>query len=167
MAHPTPGPRSWARWLHELFEASLILKGLFALAEAGAGLGLLVTSNHRITAFVDWLTRNELAQDPGDWMARMAEHLVAGLSIETQHFYAIYLLSHGLLKLAMVGALARRVTWAYPVSMVLLAGFILYQVNHWTHTHSPPLLFLSAFDAIMILLVWREYRALKAAALPV
>ena len=39
-------------WLHWLFEASLILKGLFAAAESLGGLGLLLTPNAAIITFV-------------------------------------------------------------------------------------------------------------------
>jgi uncharacterized membrane protein len=161
MTGPLPG-----RWWHRLFEASLVLKGLFASAEATTGLGIWLVPNGRIKGVADWLTRNELAQDPSDWMARTVESAMAVFSIETQHFYALYLLSHGALKLAMVLLLARGVRWAYPAAMLLLAGFILYQLDHWRLTHSPALLLLSVFDAIMILLVWREYRALRAGFRP-
>ncbi|MCV2868588.1 DUF2127 domain-containing protein [Defluviimonas sp. WL0002] len=150
-----------ARWLHELFEASLVIKGLLAAAEGAAGLGLLLTSNAVIQNFVDWMTRNELAQDPTDPMALWAQSLAQGFSFQAQHFYAIYLLSHGALKLAMVLLLAVRVVWAYPASMAVLMGFIVYQVHQWSASGSLPLLALSAFDAIMIALVWREWRALR------
>lgn len=158
-----PAPKRGLAWLwHELFEASLVIKGLLAGSESLAGLGLLLTSNHLILRFVAWLTHHELTQDPTDPMATWTRHAMEAFSIETQHFYAIYLMTHGGLKLAMVLLLARRILWAYPAAMALLAGFILYQLNHWTHTHSPALLVLTAFDAFMIYLVWREYRALKA-----
>ena len=57
--------------------------------------------------------------------------------------------------------LARRVMWAYPAAVALLLGFIAYQLHHWTLEPSPTLLILSAFDAIMIGLVIREYKALR------
>lgn len=151
-----------ARWLHGLFEASLLIKGLLAASEAFSGLGLLLTPNHVIMGFVAWMTRNELTQDPQDDMAQWFAHLVQSLSIQTQHFYAIYLMAHGGLKLAMVFMLQRRVIWAYPVSMVILAGFVLYQLESYTHSHSPVLLLLSGFDTFMIALVWREWRVLQA-----
>jgi uncharacterized membrane protein len=163
--HQTQATHPLTRWLHQLFEASLVIKGGLATTEALAGLGLLLTSNHRIVIFVDWLTRHEIAQDPQDKLARLTETAMATFSIETQHFYAFYLMAHGALKLAMVVLLARRIRWAYPAAMVLLSGFILYQLNHWTHTHSPLLLLLSTFDAFMIFLVWREYSALRSGAI--
>jgi uncharacterized membrane protein len=91
------------------------------------------------------------------WFAQAS----ASFSVESQHFYAFYLMAHGALKLAMVFLLARRVPWAYPASVILLAGFIVYQLHHWTETHSSTLLILSTFDALMIALVIREYRGLR------
>ena len=150
-----------ARWLHGLFEASLLIKGLLAASEAASGLGLLLTPNSMIQNFVDWMTRNELTQEPTDAMAQWVSHLVQSLSIQTQHFYALYLMGHGFLKLIMVILLQKRVIWAYPASMVVLAGFVVYQLDQWTHGHSPVLLMLSGFDTFMILLVWREWRVLR------
>jgi uncharacterized membrane protein len=155
------------RWWHRLFEASLVLKGLLAGAETATGLGLLLVPNSGIKEVADWLTRNELAQDPSDWMARTIEAAMGMFSIETQHFYALYLLSHGALKLAMVLLLARGIRWAYPAAMLLLAGFILYQLDHWRMTRSPVLLLLSVLDAVMIVLTWHEYRTLRSQDQPV
>lgn len=151
-----------AWWLHELFEASLVIKALLAATEAAAGLTFLLTPNHRFLNAIHWLLEKELIPHRHDLLAEWANAAATALSIQTQHFYAIYLLSHGGLKLAMVLLLARGIRWAYPASMVLLALFILYQMNHWTHTHSPTLLILTAFDAVMIYLVWREYRAIDS-----
>ena len=154
----TPRGNGLARLLHPLFKASLIVKGALAASEGLAGLGLLVTNNARILAFVDWLTRAEIVQDPQDKMALAARHLTEGLSIQSQHFYALYLCAHGGLKLVMVLLLSRGVRWAYPAAMALLAGFVLYQMEHWMQTRAAPLLILSAFDTMMIGLVWREWR---------
>ena len=151
-----------ARWLHRLFEASLVIKGVLAATESLAGLGLLLTANRQIVALVDWLTRYEIAEDPNDkiasWVARHAELL----SIQSQHFYAWYLLSHGGLKLIMVILLALGLVWVYPAAMVVLAGFVTYQVYEWIHTGSPFLLALSGLDLFMIYLIWQEYRAMRA-----
>jgi uncharacterized membrane protein len=151
------------RWLHGLFEASLVIKGLLASAEAIAGLGLLLTPNLTILTLVNWLTHYEIAQDPQDQMAQWFRHAAEAFPIQTQHFYAVYLIGHGALKLAMVAMLARRVLWAYPAAMAVLAGFVLYQLYHWTGSHSPFLLMLSGFDLFMIGLVWREWIMLKEA----
>ena len=151
-----------ARLLHRLFEASLVVKGLLAGAETLAGLGLLVTSGGLVRRFVDGLTRYEIAEDPTDRLATAARHYAEALSFQTQHFYALYLLSHGILKLLMVAALAAGALWAYPLAMAVLGGFVAYQMYAWAQDGSPALLLLSGFDAILIALVWQEFRTRRA-----
>lgn len=150
-----------ARALHGLFDGTLIVKAVLATLEAAGGAGLWLTPNASVHALVGWLTRNQIAHEPSERAVQWFAQASAGFSVESQHFYAFYLMAHGALKLAMVFLLARRVPWAYPASVVLLAGFIAYQLHHWTETHSTTLLILSAFDAMMIALVIREYRGLR------
>ena len=153
-----------AKLLHQLFEASLVIKGLLAGAEALAGVGLLVASNGIVLRFVDWLTQYEIAEDPTDRMAQAARHYADAFSIETQHFYALYLISHGGLKLGMVIALALGAMWAYPGAMAILAGFVAYQLYTWAQDGSAFLLVLSGFDLFMIWLVWQEWQARRLQA---
>ena len=152
-----------ARRLHQLFEASLLIKGFFALCEMASGLVLLGVGLPALARFVDWLTRNALVEDRSAPMAVAASRLWHGFTPESAHFYAIYLAAHGVIKLLMVLMLARRALWAYPASMVVLAGFVGYQLFRYSHEPSLGLLVLSALDFIMIGLVWREYCVLKAA----
>lgn len=145
--------------LHRLFEASLLLKGLFAVAESAAGLTLLFLSDQAIPRAIYWLTRHELIEDPTDPLALRISSLAGRFNADSQHFYAIYLLGHGLVKLAVIALLARRITVAYPLAIVVFSGFILYQLHRWTTTHSPAMLALSAFDLLVIWLTWREWRS--------
>jgi uncharacterized membrane protein len=163
MAPPPRSARSWGGWLHDLFEASLVLKAILAAAEAAAGFSLFALPAGQVSALAGWLSRYEIAHDRHEWPVQALERGLAGFSIETQHFYAWYLAAHGLLKLVMVGLLARKVSWAYPASMVVLAGFIAYQIHQWMLTGSMLLLILTAFDVLVIALVWREYRGMRAA----
>jgi uncharacterized membrane protein len=149
------------RWLHWLFEASLLFKGLLAFGETMSGLGLVLTPNHAILSLVSWMTSHELAQDPGEDMAQWFQNITDTFPIATQQFYAIYLLAHGALKFTMVLMLNRKVLWAYPAAMVVLGGFVLYQLFEFVAHGSTILLGLSALDSIMIVLVWREWGILK------
>ena len=150
-----------AVWRHRLFEASLLIKGLLAASEAVAGLGLWLTPNALFGRLAHWLTRTEVSQEPTDAMALWFGHLLETLSIQTQHFYALYLLSHGLLKLFMVLLLQRRTSWAYPAAILVLLGFVTYQLYDWSLTHSPFLLVITGFDLFMAVLVWREWLGLR------
>ena len=84
--------------------------------------------------------------------------------IQVQHFYALYLLGHGVLKFFMVIMLARRIVWAYPAAMVVLAGFVIYQMTEFFAAGTLGFLALSVLDTLMIVLVYREWGILKAKA---
>ncbi|MEO6435381.1 MAG: DUF2127 domain-containing protein, partial [Tepidisphaeraceae bacterium] len=104
------------RRIHALFEISVLMKGAHAIIEIVGGLALAVTVNGTITRLVARLTLGELQEDRADFVA---SHLLAWaqtFSVQTQHFFAFYLLSHGVVKLALVAGLLRRKLWAYPAS---------------------------------------------------
>ncbi len=80
-------PKGWfARLLHPLFEASLVLKGLFASLEAVAGLGLLYFPGETVQRFTDWLARVQIAHHPEEHMAAAAQRLTSWLSVPSEHF---------------------------------------------------------------------------------
>lgn len=152
-----------SNWLHWLFEASLVIKGGFAAGETVSGLGLLLTPHGMLLSLWAWMTHHQLTQDPNDAMAQWFHHLAQVFPVHVQHFYALYLLAHGGLKFAMVIMLARRILWAYPAAMVILAGFVIYQATEFVTQGSLVLLALACLDAIMIALVYREWNVLKLA----
>lgn len=150
------------RRIHELFEISVLLKGAHAVIECIGGLALALTANGAIATLVARLTQEELQEDRADYVAN---HLLAwaqAFSIETQHFYAFYLLSHGVVKLALVAGLLMRKLWAYPASLAILTLFIAYQLYRYSFTHSIGLIALTVFDLIVMALIWHEYRLLRA-----
>ncbi|MEI6099303.1 MAG: DUF2127 domain-containing protein [Alphaproteobacteria bacterium] len=152
-----------SKWLHWLFEASLVIKGAFAAGETLSGLGLLLTPHGLLLNVWAWLTHHQLTQNPNEAMAQWFQHLADVFPVHVQHFYAIYLLAHGGLKFAMVIMLARRILWAYPAAMVILAGFVIYQATEYVTQGSLVLLALACLDSVMIVLVFREWNMLKLA----
>lgn len=149
------------RRIRQLFQASLALKGAHAVIEVVGGLALAFITTASITDVVTRLTRGELSQDPTDFvathLARMAGHVSAG----TKNFYAFYLLSHGLVGLALVAGLLREKLWAYPASLGVLGLFIAYQLYRYAQAPSAVLALLTGFDLLVMLLIWHEYRLLR------
>lgn len=143
--------------LDATFDVALILKGLDGLLELVGGVLLLAFSPARINDLARQLTTHELSQDPHDFWARHLLHLTGNLH-KTQVFGAVYLLTHGAVKLVIVVGLLRRERWAYPVAFVFLGGFVIYQVYRLTYAPSVGLALLTAFDLFIIWLTWREYR---------
>lgn len=149
------------RRIHQIFEVSILLKGAHALVECVGGVMLAVISTRAIADFVGRLTLGELQEDPRDLIAMRLAEWAQGFSVETQHFYAFYLFSHGVVKLLLVIGLLREKLWAYPASVVVLGLFIAYQIYRFTFTNSPALIVLSIFDLFVMGLVWHEYRLVR------
>lgn len=138
--------------VHRLFLVSITLKGLHALVEIAGGIALYFFSTDRI---VGWLYSKSDRSD--DLFARFARTF----SGQEHHFYALYLVSHGLINLAIVAALLSRRLWAYPATFAVLAAFIAYQLYRFTFTHDIGLIAITVLDLIVMALAWNEYRLLR------
>jgi uncharacterized membrane protein len=146
------------RRIHQIFEISVLLKGAHALIECIGGLVLAFVSTNAITSLVNALTQDELIEDPKDFVAAHLLSLAQNFTVSTQHFYAFYLLSHGFIKVFLVIGLLRNKLWAYPVSLVVLCLFIVYQLYRFSYTHGFGLIVLTLFDVMVMGLIWHEYR---------
>ena len=147
--------------IHLIFEISLWLKGVFAVLEIAAGITAYFVSQQLLLGAVQWVTKEEFAEDPRDRVANFLLHSVQHLSIGTQNFAAIYLLGHGIVKLWLIVGLLRQKLWYYPVAIVVFVLFIVYQLYRYTFTHSLLLVLITILDVIVIALTWHEYRYLR------
>ncbi len=151
-----------ARLRELLFRTSVFLKGLDALFEIVGGIALWLISPSQIMRLVALLTQDEIIEDPRDFVANSLRHAAARISVGGEHFMAIYLLSHGVVKMFVVVALLKNKLWGYPLSILVFGGFIIYQVYRYTITGGIGLIALTVFDLIVVALIWLEYRAQKA-----
>lgn len=149
------------RRIHRLFELSVLLKGLHALVELIGGIALYFFSTSILVALMNRLAASELIEDPGDFAARHLQQFAASFSVDAHHFYAVYLLSHGIVKIVLVAGLLRERLWAYPASIGVLGLFIAYQLYRFSYTHEWMLVALSLFDSLVMFLAWHEYRLLR------
>ena len=149
------------RIIHRVFEVSILLKALHALIECAGGVMLYVATAQDITSLVRWFTQSELVEDPRDIIATTLVNMAQGLSVDSKSFYAFYLLSHGLVKLALAAGLLANKLWAYPATLVVLVLFIAYQLYRYSYTYAPGLIILTVFDLVVLWLVWHEYQLAK------
>src|SRR5260370_1516547 len=122
--------------IHRICEVSVLLKGAHAVIECIGGLALALASTANIAGWVNRLTQEELIEDPHDFIATHLLTMAQGFSVNTKNFYAFYLLSHGVVKLALVAELLRNKLWAYPASLIVLGLFILYKIYRFYYPHS-------------------------------
>lgn len=147
--------------IHDVFLVSVWIKGLIGLAQTAAGIGLLLVNQHALVAWVISITTPELAEDPRDPVATFLRHSALQWGAGTQHFAAAYLILHGAIKILLVAALLRRKMWSYPVSLWVLAAFVVYQVYRYALTQSVWLILLTTLDVTVMALIWHEYRLRK------
>ena len=62
------------------------------------------------------------------------------------------------MKVVLVVALLLNKQWAYPSMIIVLLIFIGYQLYRIALNPSAGLLALTVFDALIVVLTWREYR---------
>jgi uncharacterized membrane protein len=152
------------RRIHQVFLVSLAIKAVDALLELVAALLVAVLDAEALQHTALVIAGKHLGTHPHDrvflWFATVA----ANFSIEAKTFAAIYLASHGIVKLLLVIGLWRNQAWAYPVSLIVFAGFIVYQLYRFTFTHSAFLIVLTVFDLVVMVLVWHEWRQRRRAA---
>lgn len=149
------------RSLHDVFLVSIWIKALVGLGQVVSGTMLLLVKQETLAAFVVRATTPELVEDPNDWFATLLQTSAHDWAGGTQWFVSMYLVVHGLIKIALVAGLLRRKMWSYPVSMWVLGAFIVYQLYRYTVTHSVWLLLLTALDAVVVALIHHEYQRRK------
>jgi uncharacterized membrane protein len=149
------------RLLDRMFDVSLVLKGLDGAIEIVGGVLLTLLSPSALNNAAVRLTRGELSEDHKDFVAHRLLRLTADLH-HTRTFGAVYLLSHGAVKVVLVVALLRGRKWAYPAMLAFLVAFIGYQCYRLAYAPSVGLSLLTVFDAFVVWLVWREYQLHRA-----
>jgi uncharacterized membrane protein len=158
---PTSHVGRLARWLHGSYLFSLGMQALIGGSQLVVAIVLQIAQQTgELTEVAHW-TAHVLATDTPDPLAASLLRAVHDFSIHPHTFWSVYLIGHGLLNLGVVLALLAKKPWAHPASIVVLTGFIAYQLDRYHLSHAPVLLLLSVFDFVVILLVWREWRELK------
>ena len=147
--------------IHQIFVVSVLFKGAHALIEIVSGLALYLVSTKTIVSTINRWSYDELVEDQHDWIATHLLEFSKHFSVAEHHFYAFYLLSHGLVKSVLVWGLLRQKLWAYPASFVVFSLFIAYQLYRFSYTHDFMLILLSIFDLFVIYLAVHEYRLLR------
>jgi uncharacterized membrane protein len=151
--------------IHQLFDASLLLKGVHALIEVGGGLVFLFISKATIISFVNFFIQDEISEEPNNRILNYISQATVHFTGSSKSFAALYLISHGIINAFIVIALWKEKLWAYPVSFVVLGVFGIYQMYQYSFSHSLWLLGLTILDIVVLMLVWHEYGVIRKKSL--
>lgn len=142
----------------DAFKISLYLKAADGILECLGGLLLLVLKPEQLNSLARIVTQHELSTDPKDFISNHILISAHGLTSASLVFGAIYLLSHGILKIVLVVEVLRQHLWAYIGLIVVTSGFIIYQIYRLAYKFSIGLLLLTVFDMLVVYLTQKEYR---------
>jgi uncharacterized membrane protein len=147
---------------HLGYMVTVAIKGLDGAIETALGLLIAITGTQRLAdAILDFIVP-ELEQHPESRVLQAAHHGATNLAQNSGHFAVVYLLIHGLLKVAIAYNLLQEKSWIFVPAMIVLTGFIAFMGMHLAQHWSIWLFGLAMFDAITLALVVNEYVRLKA-----
>ena len=147
--------------VHKTFVLGVLLKAINAILQMAGGGLFLLASPERLHHWMTALTLHGFVLDPDGFLVRTLLDFRDYCTTEGQIFLAVYLLSHGGMKIVVIAALLCGKRWAYPAMGLLLILFIVYQVYRYSFTHSQWLIWLTILDLALLLLTWLEYRHVR------
>jgi uncharacterized membrane protein len=133
--------------LHKAFFATVIVNGCIALADMAAGFFFLF--HRQITTFLYF------SNYP---FSTILQRVVLSISAQNQVMGMVYFFSHGVVKLILVWGLLTNRLWAYPLAIVLLSGFSMYQLYDVIVRFSWFTILLLIVNIITVFFISREYR---------
>lgn len=153
------------RMLRLAFLTAVAIKGLDGLIETLAGIAVAILGTEGIYFFVIRFTAPELDLHPASKTIHLLRHGASDLTHMSSRFVVIWLLVHGILKLALAIELLRDRSWIFPVAALILSGFVAFMAYKLSIHYSPWLLAFAMFDFVTVLLVlneWRSHRMRRA-----
>lgn len=146
--------------IHDSFEVSIFIKGFDGLLQVIGAIVILFINPAKISSWLYSLANRELVFD-SDWFSNQLIQFASHYGHNGQLFGALYLGSHGIIKIFLVICLWQKRLWAYPAAIIVFALFGVYQIYRYQFTHSVGLVILTVLDAIVIALTVLEYRRIK------
>jgi len=152
--------------LDKTYEIGIILKGFDGVVELIGGVLILTLSPNTILRITNFFTQDTLQENPHNLLANHIEKAGHHLASGQTTFAALFLLTHGLVKVVLVTCLLLNKLWAYPWALIVLGLFLIYQVYLLVTKTTFGMAFLTVLDAIIIYLVWREWQKVRSERTP-
>ncbi|TFC32873.1 DUF2127 domain-containing protein [Cryobacterium sp. MDB1-18-2] len=145
-----------------LYSVGVGIKGIDGVIELAAGLVVWVSP-----AFVHALLAG-VAGEAGEgdssamrFLAQYVARLDSELAATGAGFLIAFLITHGAVKVALVYCLLRKWHRAYPYALGILIAFLGYQLYAFVLRPTVGMAVITALDAAIVVLVYREYRELN------
>ena len=148
--------------LHEIFEATIFLKGVEGVLEIISGPVLTYTvKTQQLMQIILKITEHERLQDPGDFVANKLVELTKNL-IPKAELEMWYLLTHGVIKIFLATMLMKGKIWAYPVGIYIFSTLSILLLIEFFRSGSIIYLVLAALEILVAVFTIIDYRTILA-----
>jgi len=142
------------------FLVSIFLKGAISFVECVAGVLAFFVPISVVTDFVMRATAVVLPLSLEGLIIPHLTKLADEITATSATFIGLYLLSRGFIKLVLIIAMLKNELRAYPLSLIVLGGFVSYQIYQIVTHFSAAIVILTIFDLIVMYFIWKEYEVL-------
>lgn len=152
--------------LDRFYDIGIAIKGFDGAVELIAGILLWVAPGLLHTVLQSLL--GEARESNSRMMHFVAYHIArtdADLLRSGLVVVIFFLIMHGVIKIGLVVALFKKWHWAYPWAIGVLGLFLAYQVYVFVKHPTISMAIFSLLDAVIIWLVYKEYREQKRESL--
>ena len=147
--------------IYQLFKWSILIKGAISVVEVIVGTLVMFTPVSIITHMTDYVIKNFFGgKTEGFLVSEIISNAEALVNIGTV-LIGVYLIGRGGIKLGLIIGLLRNKIWAYPWSLVVIGVLVLFQVFELIKTLHLGIIFVTAFDLVVMYLIWREWNIVK------
>jgi uncharacterized membrane protein len=148
--------------LDKTYEIGIIIKGVDGVLELIGGVLVLTLSSHTINGITGFLTQDALQENPHNLIATHIAHAGHNLAAGHNIYAALFLLTHGLVKVVLVTCLLLNKLWAYPWALGALSLFLVYQAYQLIVSPGFGFAFLTVLDIFIIWLIYREWQIVRS-----
>ncbi|MFI5260717.1 MAG: DUF2127 domain-containing protein [Candidatus Paceibacteria bacterium] len=141
-----------------LFDLALIIKAINGALEVLTALLVLLVPPSFVIKLAEFATGGELSQDPSDFIAMSIRTTAHSFAVHTHYLFAAYLTLHGLIKVLLVIGIFAKKQIAYPLFMIALVIFGIYEAYRGFVLHELLLQAFAIFDLALLVLTSYEYR---------
>lgn len=145
----------------QLFKIGMWWRIIYGVLRILFGLVIMKLVGQPVITIVAKLMQHELIEDPHDMLYGLVTHTLANHPLYVSYFIATYFIFWGIVDIITSYSLLQHRRWAFPVSLVLISGFLFYEILRFSHTHSLILLGVICLDSIILLLIHTEYKKLR------
>lgn len=125
------------------------------------GVALLHAIGEPISDVIKIGMQHELVQNHSDRLYHAVHHALLAHPLYVTYFLSIYFIFWGTLDIILSYNLLKGRHWAFPASLICIAGFIAYEMVRFTHTHSYILLGVVMIDLVIFALIYTEYKKIR------